>query len=353
MKRSILLYVFSFILIEGCSPQQMQFGTHYPAEDFTKSVKNGEMSEYSFRNHAQRAQLKAQEDAIKKRADEFSIDEFKTAAAYEGDPKLIEQGLKLTRSFSAPGSMPEPNKVTMGSGAESARGQLAGSGSTPFPSHTQLAGVGPQGVGHVSPPPGSGAPYIHGNMTANPSLWMDSSQNIFTFGDHRAFSPMDIVTIEVNDRTLGRKRANTQTRSEFDLLAGISNFFGFETKVWEANNEALDSEALIQASTAKQFRGEGDMQRQAQLQAQVSAVVLEVLPNGTLRIEGSKIVAINAEEEIMVVSGLVRQRDITSENKVDSNRIANMRIDFYGHGTISDAQAPGWGAALFNKIWPF
>jgi flagellar L-ring protein FlgH len=182
---------------------------------------------------------------------------------------------------------------------------------------------------------------------------MDSSQNFFLFNDHRAFSPMDLVSIKINDNTRGRKRANTQTRSEFDLLAGITNFFGIETKHWAANNTALDPSALVRAGTEKEFMGEGDMQRQAQLQAQMSAVVLEVLPNGVLRIEGSKIVAINAEEEIMVISGLVRQRDIDAENSVDSNKIANMRIDFYGHGTLSDAQAPGWGASLFNKSGHF
>ena len=63
--------------------------------------------------------------------------------------------------------------------------------------------------------------------------------------------------------------------------------------------------------------------------------------------------SINSEEEIMVVSGLVRQRDITADNKVDSNRIANMRIDFYGHGNLSEAQSPGWGARLFGYVWPF
>lgn len=389
-------FPFSMILIAGiqisCSTN-VEFAAKNPAEDFSKAVRSGNIESYSFKSpppsEAKTAQssnlagtsLAAAGALINQynvpdspaTARETSIADFKVGNEYQGDPRLVQQGLKLKRSFAAPAQQFETampglppaqqimaEKITMGGGAESARGQLAGHGSSPSPSFD--AGVSGQGMlaqapqqlaYYAAPPPGSQSPYLQGQMSGNPSLWMDSAQNVFAFGDHRAFNPMDIVTIEVNDRTLGRKRANTQTRSEFDLLAGISKFFGIETNIWAANNDNLDPAALVQASTANQFRGEGDMQRQAQLQAQVSAVVLEILPNGVLRIEGSKIVSINAEEEIMVVSGLIRQRDITAENKVDSNRVANMRIDFYGHGTLSDSQGPGWGATIFNKIWPF
>ncbi len=80
---------------------------------------------------------------------------------------------------------------------------------------------------------------------------------------------------------------------------------------------------------------------------------MELLPNGLLRIEGTKIISINSEEEILVISGLVRQRDITAANQVDSSRIANMRIDFYGQGVIAEQQEPGWGARIFRAVWPF
>ena len=72
-----------------------------------------------------------------------------------------------------------------------------------------------------------------------------------------------------------------------------------------------------------------------------------------MRSEGTKIVYVGSAEEVMVLSGLARTRDVTSENQVDSNRIANMRIDFYGRGVLADQQSPGWGARIIDKIWPF
>ena len=82
-------------------------------------------------------------------------------------------------------------------------------------------------------------------------------------------------------------------------------------------------------------------------------MVVEVLPSGILRIEGEKIIAVNSEEQVMVLSGLVRPRDVNSNNEVDSSQIANMRIDYYGRGVIGEAQHGGWGSRLLRTIWPF
>ena len=82
-------------------------------------------------------------------------------------------------------------------------------------------------------------------------------------------------------------------------------------------------------------------------------MVAEVLPSGILRIEGTKIISVNNEEQIMVLTGLIRPRDITSDNEVDSTRVANMRIDYYGRGDIGDAQRQGWLGQLVRKVWPF
>ena len=327
------------LVVSGCQGPSITTSL-VPAEEFAKAAHTGDIEDFSFKKAAMQA--KAREEALGKNSDYANM---RTPGSYNGDQKLLNQGLVLKRSFSAPKVIETDiqKEVTMGGGLESARGQLAGLGSASSP----LA------LASVNGPAASSAPYLQGQMNANPSLWPDRSEGTFLFNDHRAFNPMDIVTIMINDNTQGNKKGNTQTKTEFDLLAGITNFFGIETKSWASNNEGLSPAALINASTDNEFKGQSQIQRQATLKAQVSAMVMEVLPNGILRIEGSKIVAINNEEEIMVISGLVRKRDIAGDNQIDSNRIANMRIDFYGHGTLSESQNPGWGHKLFNVVWPF
>ena len=85
--------------------------------------------------------------------------------------------------------------------------------------------------------------------------------------------------------------------------------------------------------------------------AVVSARVMEVLPNGTLRIEGSKQVVINDETEVLSVSGLVRPEDIAADNSVPSGRVADAKISYSGRGTDANAQQPGYVARFLDWLF--
>ncbi len=191
-----------------------------------------------------------------------------------------------------------------------------------------------------------------GDPGATASLWRESRASNEVFRDFRAWQPMDLVTIVVTEQSLGQQLANTEVKAKSEYLAAIENFFGLEKQTANWTNPP-DLTSLIQAQTRNDFRGEGRTLRQAQLNARVSAVVAEVLPSGLLRIEGEKIIAVNNEEQVLVISGLVRQRDINSNNEVNASQIAQVRIDYYGKGTVGEAQYGGWLSRLLRILWPF
>ncbi|MCB0323366.1 MAG: flagellar basal body L-ring protein FlgH [Bdellovibrionales bacterium] len=320
------------LLFAGCAgPAPYVNRNIVPAEEFSRAVKSGDAEAYSFRRVAhQPEQALVPEPPV--------LPAMPVAEQVDGDPRYLSQGLELRRTIAGP-----QQQLIQDGGA--ARAQLAhGAGQFPHPPNAALP---------PAPPPGSSAPYLMGQMTANPSLWPDEGQGASLFADHRAMQAMDIVTITINENTKGKKKAGTDASTEFDVLAGISNFFGVETKEWAANNTALTPAQLINASTSTEFAGEGETEREGTLSGRISAVIMEVLPNGLLRLEGSKIISINDEEEVLVISGLVRLRDINTRNEVDSSRVANVRIDFYGRGVLGEKQSPGWGARIFQAVWPF
>jgi flagellar L-ring protein precursor FlgH len=186
----------------------------------------------------------------------------------------------------------------------------------------------------------------------SPSLWRESSGKGGIFHDFRAWKPMDLITIVVLEISEGKKQADTNVKNTNSVVAAISKFLGFETVI--ANNiSEVDPTALIEASTDSQFRGQGETVRKGTLKGTISAMVLEVLPSGVLRIEGKKIISVNNEEQVMVISGLVRVRDIDSFNAVKSSQIANLRIDYFGNGVVNDVQSPGFLSQILNIVWPF
>lgn len=197
-------------------------------------------------------------------------------------------------------------------------------------------------------------PYLDKTQPSqNPSLWRDDNDTSGMFRDLRAFQPMDVVTVLIRENNFGKKKADTKTDSKFSFTAGIAALFGLEDKVSEVMPSGFNSSQMVDATTNSKLDAKGETKREGSLTGTISAVIMEVMPNGLMRIEGSKIISMNAEEEIMVISGLVRQRDITAENSIDSSRIANMRIDFYGKGTLGEIQEPGWLFSFLKKVLPF
>ncbi len=198
-------------------------------------------------------------------------------------------------------------------------------------------------------------PLALGDPGVNASLWRESGTSGL-FRDFRAWQPMDLITIVVSENAEGKKEADTEVKQKSTVSAAIESFFGLENYVAGKNdgdNVKLDPSALISASAQNDFKGEGETNRKDSLKATITAVVVEILPSGILRIEGQKIIAVNNEEQTMVLSGLVRTRDINSENEINSAKIANMRIDYFGRGTIGEAQYGGWVARLLRMLWPF
>jgi flagellar L-ring protein precursor FlgH len=191
-----------------------------------------------------------------------------------------------------------------------------------------------------------------GDPGISASLWHESRGSNEIFRDFRAWQPMDVVTIVVSERSRGIHDADTLTNSRSAFEGVLRNLFGLEQQL-EQWKRAPSLESTVTAATRNEYRGEGETRRQAELTARISAIVAEVLPSGLLRIEGEKIISVNNEEQVMVISGLVRTRDINSNNEVNSGSIAQMRIDYYGKGTVGEVQYGGWLGRVMRLLWPF
>jgi flagellar L-ring protein precursor FlgH len=111
--------------------------------------------------------------------------------------------------------------------------------------------------------------------------------------------------------------------------------------------------SLVKSSLSSDFEGTGSTSRKEDLIATLTTRVVEVMPNGNLRIQGNKAVAVNNETQYITLSGIVRQTDISSRNVVDSKYILDSRISYTGKGVISAKQRPGWLTQLLDYVTPF
>ena len=70
-------------------------------------------------------------------------------------------------------------------------------------------------------------------------------------------------------------------------------------------------------------------------------------------VKGEKALTLNRGDEFVQISGLVRQADVSPDNKVLSTRVADARIKYTGKGEIARSSRQGWLQRFFSMISPF
>ncbi len=183
------------------------------------------------------------------------------------------------------------------------------------------------------------------------SLWLGEQYSIYA--DHKARTLGDIVTITISEKASATKQASTSTDRTSSMTAGIPHLFGFENSKWLTEHPKLDINNLVEANFANKFSGTGTTVRKEDLIASLTAQVVNVYPNGNLKIRGGKEVQVNNEVQVIYVTGIVRPVDIMANNTIDSKHVLNAKISYTGKGAISDKQKPGWLLRTLDNIWPF
>ncbi len=180
------------------------------------------------------------------------------------------------------------------------------------------------------------------------TLWNGDEGN--WLADIKARRVGDIVTVTIEEQASASKQATTDTDRSSSMSAGISSLFGLE-RTAEKNN--ITPSSLVEANFENEFSGGGKTTRSENLVATLTTQVVQVYPNGNLKIRGGKSVTVNNENQIIYLTGIVRPYDITADNTIDSGNILYAQITYTGKGSISDKQKPGWLMRILDNTWPF
>ncbi len=184
------------------------------------------------------------------------------------------------------------------------------------------------------------------------SLWKPGASGFFK--DQRASKVGDIITVKVSakDNALMENEME-QNRDDNKDSMGIGAMFGYESYIKDVLPDAVRPDAMIDITSNREISGDGKIDRKEKIEMTMAAVVTQVLPNGNLVIEGTQEIRVSYEVRQLTVRGIIRRADISSDNTVESSKIAELRVSYGGKGVISDVQQPRYGRQILDIVAPF
>jgi len=170
----------------------------------------------------------------------------------------------------------------------------------------------------------------------------DFGQGQSLFTDIKANKVGDILTVLIYEQS--RASSNVENKTEKSTTSSVSGGPGIGT---------LDFIPMFGANGANSnsFDGKGENIRNGSLRAKMSVTVIDVRDNGDLIIEGSRTIGISSDRETLNLNGVVRQKDISPDNTIDSYLIADAEIHYSGKGAGNTGARPGFFTRLFNWIF--
>lgn len=172
--------------------------------------------------------------------------------------------------------------------------------------------------------------------------------DIRLFEDNKAMRVGDILTIKLEEQTQAKKKNDLNANKDTSMTVQAPTLWGV------AASTVFGRDVETKLRSAKEFKGDGQANQSNSLTGDISVTVVEVLPNGNLRVRGEKRVTLNEGDEFVRLSGIVRPVDIDTTNMISSDKVTDATIMYTGTGTLADSSKMGWVSRIIYSRWfPF
>jgi flagellar L-ring protein precursor FlgH len=181
------------------------------------------------------------------------------------------------------------------------------------------------------------------------SIWAKRSPNSkSTYADDKAIQVGDVLTIVISEITkVDNKTKATQSKTTSDSLT----FDGKKNSI-EHLIPSLPSVGVA-TDSSRSMDGKSDYKDERKIEDRVTVIVEDIHPNGNLVVVGTRMREISGDKQTIQVSGIVRPSDITYDNTVRSEQVANFQLVSISDGPTKDYTTPGWFSKFMGWIWPF
>ncbi len=183
------------------------------------------------------------------------------------------------------------------------------------------------------------------------SLWASDRQTFFE--DQRADEVGDILTVVIDIKDKAELDNSSERKRTSSENAGLDALLGYELDLDQVLPTGVNNGNLIGAEADSNHQGEGTIDREEKIKLRLAALVTQVLPNGNLVVTGRQEVRVNFEKRILEIAGVIRPQDISVDNSIPYDKVAEARISYGGKGQMTDVQQPRYGQQVYDVLFPF
>lgn len=173
------------------------------------------------------------------------------------------------------------------------------------------------------------------------------------YSDVKARQRGDLLVVLVNERS---DVENRDSRLMDKLGSSDVNAVGNYGLTGGLGTAAGSASLNEQSNSTRRFAGNAQFQSEREFLDRFTVVVEDVFPNGNLLLKGTRHVQIEGDRRTLVLTGIVRQVDVTSANTISSQDVAKLDIRYAStdkRGAEKRFLNQGWLGKRLNHWWPF
>jgi len=177
------------------------------------------------------------------------------------------------------------------------------------------------------------------------SIWAKRDKNMKAiYADDVARQIGDVLTITITENSTVDNKAKRDMKKETDRSTVFDGDLGSFADIGEFG---------MSAKSDNELKSKADYKDERKFLDNITVVVVDILPNRNLVVLGTRNRDISGDTQTIEVSGIVRPSDVSFDNKVKSEQIADFRIVSRNGGVSAPYTKPGWLGRILDIIWPF
>ena len=186
-----------------------------------------------------------------------------------------------------------------------------------------------------------------------------SIQGTSLFADKKDLQVGDIIQIVINEDLTSKSNNKRELSSDRETSLGGGVFAATGNNTLGETTAGLTNKANrnlgVNFGTESSSADKGSVKTQFDetFETTISAIIEETYQNGNYYIKGKKEMLIEGQKQNVIISGVIRPYDISSDNSINSSQIANLKLLYEKDGTESDILETPWGTKIIRTIWPF